>query len=265
MSEAVRLLEAGEHTLALGGNSLHRVPHEFARQLALRDDLKLHLVKTAGAYDIDLLCLAELVTSVSAGFIGYETEFGLARHYRREVERGAVEAREHACYTVIAAMRAAAFGLTFLPVQGLAGSDLVEARGFIRIPDPYSPNDRNRDVVTIPAIRPDLAVIHVQWCDPRGNGVIAGAKCEDPLMARAARSVILTTEQIVSSEELPVPIEHVDIPGVLVDAIVEAPGGAWPGSCHGLYTVDHAGVSALQSLSTRNELITYLMERSHGH
>lgn len=264
MEEAVQLVEPGERILAIGGNSLHRVPHEFIRKLCLRDDLSLHLVKTAGAYDIDILCLAGMVRSVSAGFVGYETEFGLARHYRHAVEKEGVEAREHACYTVIAAMRAAAYGLGFMPVRGLDGSDLVEARGFLRIPDPYAPEDRTRDVVTIPAIRPDLAVIHVQWSDQQGNGVIAGAKCEDLLMARAARRVVLTAEQVLATDDLPVPLDHVDIPAVLVDAVVEAPRGAWPGSCHGVYSADPAGVQELLDLASRDALMAYLKEHCDG-
>lgn len=255
MSEAVALLPPGERTLALGGNSLHRTPHAFVRALARRTDLALHLAKTAGAYDIDLLCLAGLVRAVSAGFVGYETQFGLARHYRRGVENGSVKAWEHACYTVIAAMRAAAYGLEFLPVRGLGGSDLVAARGFERISNPYRPDDRP---VAIPAIAPDLAVIHVQYADRAGNGVILGAKCEDLLMARAADRVVLTAEHVVETNALPVPLDHVDIPAVLVTGVVEAPRGAWPGSCHGEYPVDPAGVEALIALPDRDALLAYL-------
>lgn len=255
MPEAAAILPSGEGTLALGGNSLHRTPHAFVRALARRSDLSLHLAKTAGAYDIDLLCLAGLVRGVSAGFVGYETQFGLARHYRRAVEAGTVAAWEHACYTVIAAMRAAAYGLEFLPVRGLDGSDLVDARAFKRITNPYRSDDTP---VAIPAIKPDLAVIHVQYADRAGNGVILGAKCEDLLMARAAEQVILTAEHVVDTEDLPVPLDHVDIPSVLVSGVVSAPGGAWPGSCHGEYDVDAAGVEALLALPDRESLLAYL-------
>lgn len=264
MKEAALLLEPGERTLALGGNSLHRVPHAFVRALARREDLALHLVKTAGAYDIDMLCLAGLVRSVSAGFIGYETEFGLARHYRRAVESGAVEAREHACYTVITALRAAAYGMPFLPVNALEGSDLVAARGFERVGNPYPDSATKGSLVqpayvAIPAIVPDLAVIHVQWADRLGNGVIIGPKNEDLLIARSARRLILTAERIVDSpDELPVPVDHIDIPSVLVHGLVEAPQGAAPGSCAGEYEIDSASVRKLLALTSREELLDHL-------
>ena len=252
---AVDFLSSGSHILSLGGNSLHRVPHRFVQALAFRKDLRLHLVKTAGAYDIDLLCLAGMVDEVSAGFIGYETEFGMARHYRKEVEAGNTLAREHACYTVIAGLRASVYGLEFMPIQGLQGSDLVQARGWKRIPNPYNPPE---SYVAIPRIRPDLAVLHVQVADTLGNGYIEGPKNEDLLIARAARSVILTAEKVVEPGQLPISLDHVDIPSVLVTGVVEAPGGAWPGSCEPLYSHDPEGIRALQNLGSADELRTYL-------
>ncbi len=258
LDEAVRLVPVGPATVSLGGNSLHRVPHAFVRRLAQLHSGPLHVAKTAAAYDVDLLCLAGVVSAVSAGFVGYETEFGLARHYRTAVESGAVEAREHACYTLITAFRASAYGLPSLPVNALQGSDLIDARGFLPFEDPYS----GERFPLIPAIRPDVAVIHVQYADSDGNGVIIGPKNEDTLIARAAKSVVLTTERVVAREELPVGTDHIDIPSVLVDAVVQLSNGAWPGSCYGEYEVDPAGVQALQRLETAAQLQAYLREVS---
>jgi glutaconate CoA-transferase subunit A len=255
LAEVVAAIPAGPCTVALGGNSLHRVPHAAVRALAQRSDLALHIVKTAGAWDIDLLCLAGNVAAVSAGFVGYESEFGLARHYRRAVESGTVAAQEHACYTVIGSLRAAAYGLGFMPVRAMEGSDLPDARGFAWIDDPYGTAP---PVVAIPAIVPDVAFIHVQYADERGNGVIMGPKNEDLIMARAAAHVVLTAEEIVPTDQLPVPLDHIDIPSVLVGAVVESPRGAWPGSCYGRYDVDAAGVRALQELTDSTALQAWL-------
>lgn len=257
MEQAAELVPTGPSTLAIGGNSLHRTPLSFVHALARRGNAKLHIVKTAGAYDIDVLCLAGLVEAVSAGFVGYETQFGLARHYRRAVETGRVEAREHACYTVITSLRASVYGMSFLPVRGLDGSDLVAARGFARVENPY---DHSDTAVAIPAITPDVAVIHVQYADPFGNGVIMGPKYEDVVMARAAKKVILITERMVGHGQLPVPMDHVDVPSVLVDALVEAPGGAWPGSCYGEYDLDEAAVQRVIDMQSGEELQEYLAE-----
>jgi glutaconate CoA-transferase subunit A len=213
--------------IALGGNTLHRGPGAAVHELVRQGKKDLEIVKTAGAYDVDLLCAAGCLAAVSAGFIGYETPFGMAPAYRRAVESGAVAAREHACATVIAGLRAAIQGVPFMPVAGLQGSDLPAARGFRAIADPYT----GAEVFVIPALTPDVAILHVQEADTQGNARILGTRFEDVLMAQAARRVILTAERIVTGETFAEAPETVAIAGFLVAAVVEAPQGAWPFSC----------------------------------
>ena len=248
--------------LALGGNTLHRGPGAAVHEIVRQGKRGLEIVKTAGAYDVDLLCAAGCASAVSAGFIGYETPFGMAPAYRRAVESGAVEAREHACATVIAGLRAAIQGVPFMPVAGLDGSDLPHARGFRRLVDPYS----DSQVYVVPALPPDVAIVHVQEADANGNGRIIGTRFEDVLMAQAARRVILTAERIVDGvafEETP---ETVAIPSFLVDAVVEAPGGAWPFSCAPLYGYDAdylaAWVSAARNAETAARFIAERVQAS---
>ena len=240
LGEGVATIADGS-TLALGGNTLHRAPAAAVHELIRQGKRGLHLVKTAGAYDIDLLCGLGSAASVSAGFVGYETVFGLAPMYRKAVEDGTVEAREHACYTIIAGLRAASQGVPFMPVNGLQGSDLVDLRGFARVRDPYS----EQDVLVVPAIVPDVAIIHAQEADQDGNARIWGSVFEDELMARAARRVIVTAERIVDRAEIAATPERTTIPGFLVGTVVEAPRGAWPTSCAGLYEYDRAFIAEL--------------------
>ncbi|MCC6313851.1 MAG: CoA transferase subunit A [Thermomicrobiales bacterium] len=217
-------------TVALGGNTLHRVPCAAVHEIVRQGKRGLQLVKTAGAYDVDLLCAAGCAEAVAAGFIGFETPFGMAPAYRRAVESGAVEAREHVCASVIAGLRAAIQGVPFMPLAGMTGSDLPAARGFRFVADPYG----GPAVVAIPAITPDVAIVHVQETDAAGNARIVGSRFEDVLMAQAARRVIVTTERIVPR----IDADLVAIPGFLIDAVVEAPGGAAPCSCAGEYDYD---------------------------
>lgn len=243
--------------IAAGGNLLHRGPFAFVRELARQGKRDLEIVKTAGAYDVDLLAAAGCLRRASCGFVGFENEFGLAPAYRRAVEAGAVEAAEHACYTVIQGLRAAAFGLPFMPAAGFDGSDLPAARDFRRVADPYT----GVHVLAIPPIRPDLAVIHVPEADAAGNGRVYGTQFEDGLMARAARTVILTAERIVPTEALARRPELTLVPGFLVSAVVHAPGGAWPGSCHPLYDYDPDAVRIyLAAAADPARLRAYLTE-----
>lgn len=220
--------------LAVGGNTLHRGPGAAIHEIVRQGKRNLEIVKTAGAYDVDLLCAAGCVAAVAAGYIGYETPFGMAPAYRRAVERGEIIAKEHACATVIAGLRAAIQGVPFMPVAGLFGSELPMARGFQLMSDPYT----GAEVYVIPALRPDVAILHVQEADREGNARIIGTRFEDVLMAQAARSVIVTAERIVAGEVFVAAPETVAIPGFLIDAVVPLTGGAWPFSCTPCYGYD---------------------------
>lgn len=256
LTEAAHLVPDGA-AIAVGGNLLHRGPFALVRELARQGRRGLEIVKTAGAYDVDLLAATGCLRAASCGFVGFESEFGLAPNYRRAVESGAVEAREHACYTVIQGLRAAAFGLPFMPAAGFDGSDLPAARGFKCVTDPYT----GAPVLVVPRLQPDVALIHVPEADALGNGRVYGTQFEDALMVRAARSVIITAERIVSGADLARRPELTVVPGFLVRAVVHAPGGAWPGSCYPLYDYDTAAVVAYLAAATDpHRLQAYLAE-----
>ncbi|QGG47624.1 CoA transferase subunit A [Heliorestis convoluta] len=255
LSSAGQLIQDGQ-SIALGGNSIHRFPGSFVRELARQKKKKLTLIKTAGAYDVDLLCLSQSVKAVHAGFVGFESEFGLAQNYRAAVEAGTVQALEHACYTVIAGLRAAAFGIPFMPFASLGKSDLLRVRNFLVQKDPFG---SGKEVVLVQRLRPDWAIIHAQEADLEGNASIIGPHYEDLLMSRAARAVIITTERIVKSSCFQKKPDAVHIPGFLVHSVVESPKGAFPGSCFGEYDYDSHAIRHYLSLQSK-DLPEYLEE-----
>ncbi len=233
LAEAIATVPDGAR-VALGGNTLHRGPGAAVHELVRQGKRGLEVVKTAGAYDVDLLCATGCAAAVAAGYVGFETPFGMAPGYRRAVEAGRVQAKEHACYTVIAGLRAAIQGVPFMPVAGMTGSDVPAASGFRWLADPYT----GSKVVVVPALAPDVAVVHVQEADAFGNARIVGTRFEDVLMVEAARRVIVTAERIVAGDAFEAAPEGIAIAGFMVDAVVEAPGGAWPFSCAGEYGYD---------------------------
>lgn len=237
LTEAAGLIEDGQ-MLALGGNSLTRTPAALVREIARQGRRGLRLVKTAGGYDIDLLCAAGAAGEVHSGYIGFENLFGLAPAYRRAVEAGDVRAVEHACSSVIAGLRASAYGLPSQPLAGLEGSDTPALTGFRQVKDPYT----GQRVYMIPRIRPDWALIHVQYADAQGNARIDGGPFEDVLMTRAAAGVILTAEEIVETPFLEAQPERTLIPAFMVRAVAHAPRGAAPGSCHPFYELDETAL-----------------------
>ena len=256
MREAVGSLSDGE-MIALGGNTLNRAPMEAVLEMIRRGLRRLKLVKTAGGLDVDLLCLGGCVESVDAGFISLETEYGLAQHYRRAVQSGTVIANEHACYTVISALRAGACGIPFMPVRGLQISDLRKVNDYFRdVMDPFS----GEKLAAVKALRPDAAIVHAQKADSRGNALLEGPKYDDVLMTRAAKRVIVTAEEIVPEDWFAKGDVKADIPHFLVSHVVRARLGAFPGGCSGQYGPDDRMIRAYLALKTPEELKTMIGE-----
>lgn len=234
LAEAIASIK-DDSAVALGGNTLHRAPCAAVHELIRQGKRGLELVKTAGAYDVDVLVGAGVANRVSAGFIGFENVFGLAPQYRRAAEEGRIQVKEHACYTLITALRAAVQGVPFLPIAGMLNSALMQARDFKTVIDPYT----GQELAAVQSLRPDVAILHVQEADALGNGRIYGSVYEDDLMARAARRVILTCEQLIDVSETARVPEFTTIPGILVSHVVLVPRGAHPCSCGDLYDYDY--------------------------
>jgi len=128
--------------------------------------------------------------------------------------------------------RAGAMGVPFLPVRSMMGSDMIARLSEIReMACPYT-GDR---LVLVPALNPDVALIHVQRCDPYGNAQMDGLQFMDIDLAMAANKVILTTERIVSNDQIRRAPDQTKIPFLAVEAVVEVPFGCAPHECYGVY------------------------------
>ncbi len=226
-------------SIALGGSFLHRGPFAFVRELIRQRRSALEIVKQSPGYDIDILCRAGSVARVRAGIVAMEGHLGLAPAYRRAVEEQRIELEEHACMTLTAGLRAAAYGVPFQPVGGVHGSDLPALNRWASIPDPYG---SGKDVWVIPAIRPDIAVIHVNEADELGDARVYGTTHWDRILSRAARRVFVVAETLAPVAAFRERPELTLIPGFMVEAVAVVPNGAWPGSCWPLYEVDYPAV-----------------------
>ena len=239
--EALVALVPDGASLALGGSFLHRGPFAFVRELIRQGKKDLEIIKQSPGYDIDILCRAGIVRKVRAGIVAMEGNFGLAPFYRRAIEQQQVKLEEHACASLTAGLRAAAFGVPFQPCGGLHGSDIAQLNGWVTIPDPYG---KGEPVFVIPAIQPDFAVIHASAVDARGNVRIAGTYHWDRIMTRAARSVLVVAERLVDSSVFQQSPEATVVPYFMVQAFSVVPHGAWPGSCWPDYEIDYPAVEA---------------------
>jgi glutaconate CoA-transferase subunit A len=226
-------------SLALGGSFLHRGPFAVVRELIRQGKTGLEIVKQSPGYDIDILCRAGAVARVRAGIVAMEGNFGLAPWYRRAIERGEVVLEEHACASLTAGLRAAAFGIPFQPCGGLHGSDIPALNGWKCLEDPYG---QGEPVYVIPAIRPDYAVIHASEVDRQGNVRVAGTHHWDRIMTRAAKSVLVVAERVVDTSVFTAQPEATLVPHFMVEAFAVVPQGAWPGSCWPDYAIDYPAV-----------------------
>lgn len=134
-----------------------------------------------------------------------------------------------------------------MPMAGLTDSDLM--RNFRTVKDPYT----QETWVAIPAIQPSWTIIHVHEADEFGNVRIRGAKYDDVLKAKAAKNVLVTCERLVPAGEFARHPELVDLPGFLVDAVVEVPHGAWPNGCDGDYSYDEEFITAYLTAAGTDE------------
>lgn len=244
--------------LAFGGNVLHRSPIRIAKELAKRKVKNLHLVKTAMAMEVDILCANHCVKKVSAGFIGYESQFGLCDFYRKAAQNQEIIVDEHACYSIISAFRAAIQGVPFLPIRGFDQSDLIEANHFLKVRDPYT----QEEIIAIQAIVPDVGFIHAHYADEEGNAYIEGPIYEDELIAKASKRVIVTCEAIASESYCK---QHrAAISSILVDCVVVLPKGAYPGAMAHCYDIDERAIRAFKSCKNEAEMQQFL-DNDGGH
>jgi glutaconate CoA-transferase subunit A len=250
LPEAAALVRSGD-TLALGGMTLYRRPAAFVRELlrAGADDLTL-LCFTA-SYESDLLVGAGRARAVRTCYFGLEA-FGLAPMFTQRVTRGEVRVIEESEGSLAFGLRATLAGVGFMPGPGWVGTDMLKARPDVKvIDDPYT----GKPVAAFPAIACDVAVIHAPIADRAGNARLGGNLAIDRELSMVARHVIVTAEEIVDELDAPV-----DVGQTFTTAVVHAPRGALPTSCHPLYPLDGAEILRYVDACAADRFDAYLRE-----
>lgn len=236
-----------------------RCPLSIVREIVRQRVAGLRLMGQ-GLMDADFLIAAGLVTELDITYVGYEA-YGLSPILRRAVERGALKTAEWSNAAITWRMKAAAMGLPFLPARTMLGTDTLARSPAKTMKDPFT----GMDLVLLPALVLDTAVIHVHRADKLGNCQIDGISGFAVEMSRACKRLIVSAEEIVDTEVFREKPERTIIPYFLVDAVVEAPFGAHPGEACGAYRRDEPHIKAYLE-ATRSEETTkkYLDEFIHG-
>ena len=169
-----------------------------------------------------------MVSEIRTCYFGFEI-FGFAPMFTYLANQGKIKVTEETEASLSFGLRAQMAGIGFMPGRGWLGTDLPRLRPDVKtIQDPYN----EELLIAFPAIKPDIAIIHAHCADSDGNAQIGRNKGIDEELALTSDIVIVTTEAIVPD------LERADIPGLLVDYLIEAPKGAVTTSCHPLYPLD---------------------------
>jgi 3-oxoacid CoA-transferase subunit A/glutaconate CoA-transferase subunit A len=237
-AEAVARFVPDGAFLASGGFGHVRVSMAVIYEIIRQGRRHLLMAGKTAVHDADLLIAAGCVDRIEVAYaFGHELR-GLSPASRRAVETGrchVVAETSNAAYQwrFLAAM----MGVPFMPARNLLGTDTLQHSSARVVTDPWS----GKPICLLPACYPDVALIHVHRCDVYGNAQIDGITIEDFELARAARRLVLTAEEIIPTEQIRDQPWRTVIPFYLVDAVVEVPYGAHPCQmpCHYYFDEEH--------------------------
>jgi acyl CoA:acetate/3-ketoacid CoA transferase alpha subunit len=225
VADAIRRYVPDGSLLAMGGFGHIRIPMALIYELVRQCKRDLTVIGKTAVHDIDILIGGGCVSRVEVAYaFGHELR-GLSPCGRRAVESGLVRVTGEISNAGFQwRFLAAAMGVPFMPVRSMLGTDTLKHSSARVIDDPWS----GKPIALVPACYPDVALFHVHRCDRYGNAQIDGIMVEDFELARAARRLIITTEEIIDHEEIKRQPWRTVIPFYLVDAVVEVPFGAHP-------------------------------------
>lgn len=239
MAEAIANYVPDGASVALGLALEQLIPYAAGFEIIRQQKRDLTLIGPISDILFDQLIGAGCVKKVQVAWIGNVSE-GLGHCYRRAVEQGIphpIGVEEYSNYSIGLALLAGGLGIPYIPIHSLLGSDIPRQNpAFREEPSPFdgTPN------LLVPALRPDVTIIHVQRCDEEGNAHMWGGFGITSEAMLAANNVIITTEEIVAREVIASDPNRVLGPAFKVKAVVHEQWGAHPSIVQGYYNRDHA-------------------------
>jgi glutaconate CoA-transferase, subunit A len=229
LDDAISVVQSGM-TIGIGGWGSRRKPMALVRAL-LRTDVTDLTVVTYGGPDLGLLCAAGKVKRVYYGFVSLDSPPFYDPWFAKARTTGAIEAREMDEGMLRCGLQAAAQRLPFLPIRAGLGSDVRAFWGdeLKTVRSPYPTGDGYEELIAMPALNLDVALTHLNLGDERGNAAYTGIDPYfDDLYLMAATTRLMSVEKLVTTDELvkAVPPQALLVNRMMVDAVVEAPGGA---------------------------------------
>jgi glutaconate CoA-transferase subunit A len=233
MHDAIERFVPDGSSIVMGACLEPLIPFAAGHEIIRRRKQDLALIGPISDSLFDQLVGAGCVARVVAAWVGNVSE-GLGHCYRRAVEKGVprpIEVRDHSNFSVSLALWAAAWNVPYLPTVTLLGSDILNTNPAL---------ERVDGLVHVRALKPDVAILHVQRADSAGRAHAWGPLGIAEEAGLAAERVILTAEEIVSEEVTLSDPNRILLPETKVVAVVHEPGGAHPSPVQGHWRRDHA-------------------------
>jgi glutaconate CoA-transferase subunit A len=239
----------------------HLIPYAAGHEIIRQKRKNLILARATPDLIYDQMVAAGCAKKIIFSYIG-NPGVGSLRIIRSEIESGRLEIEEYSHFSMISRLQAGASGLPFIPMNQTAAEDLEHANPqYRRITDPYS----GKEVVVVPPLNPDVAIVHVQRADINGNAQIWGILGEQKEAAFASDKVIITAEEIVDEEVIRSDPNRTLIPAFIVDAVCHVPYCAHPSYTQGYYDRDNGFYLLWDKISESPDKIkSYLDEWVYG-
>src|ERR1700751_1961273 len=231
LEEAASFVRDGA-SVGIGGSTMSRTSMGMIWALIRAGRKGLTCSRSIVSSEGDLLYASGACNHMVTSWFSQGILWGVSKVMRHHVESGKVRFDEWSHMAMGMRFRAGAMGVPFMPIRSMLGSDVRKQRPeAIEFDCPFT----GEKLLLVPALNPDVALIHVQRCDAYGNAQIDGLQFMDIDLAMAANKVILTTERIVSNDQIRRAPDQTKIPFMTVDAVVEVPFGCAPPECYGVY------------------------------
>jgi len=235
LDEAVSTYVQDGDLVGIGGLSFWRKPISACKEIIRQNKKDLTVCTFVGGIEVDMLIGGGCVSEVKSCFVGMEI-FGMAPHYRKAVETGSINISEESEASIALGLKCSYLKVPFMPLKGIIGTDFPKVRDDIKqFEDPLGSGTQ---LMALPKIDLDVAILHVPYADEYGNGNIAGAVWLDDDMAKTAKKTIITCEKLVELEDIVHSPGKAQLPMQTTSAVVKIPFGAHPTSTYPIYTFD---------------------------
>jgi len=264
--------------IALGGFTISRNSMAVAYEIVRQKIKDLHIVCHSHGQALDVLIGAGCVKRLEIAYGGNGRYAPTCIRFKKAIQRAEIEFEDYSNYQISLRFLAGALSIPFIPTKSGLGSDILNYEGFserIRkeprvankkftiMQNPFSDGDDN--VVLLPALTPDVALIHAQYVGEDGTVRIKGLTFADIEQAKSADTVIVTCEEIVPRSFIRLDPDQNSLPPFFVDAIVKVPYGAHPTACYAFYDYDPKHLNLYKKVAEDDSLFKeYLNEWVYG-